>query len=152
MKIINSIIIAFLIAGCAANLPKKEKLKEEFDPLSLNDDDIIEQFKKQSEAFGMESNIPPKVLPDSTRGTRYVRGYRVQIFSSPQKKEAMKVLEEARGIFQEKVYFSFETPYYKIRLGNFQRVSEAEKLLRKAQAEGFKTSFLVRTIVNLGQE
>ena len=112
----------------------------------------VEQFDASThaelprpEAPRMEHDVP-QVLMDSEAddGIRVVvQGYRVQVFSSGQREEALAVEEEVRqwvdglsdaelerlGISRSiSVYSLFKAPYYRVRIGNFETRSNAEPL------------------------
>ncbi|MBO7338425.1 MAG: SPOR domain-containing protein [Paludibacteraceae bacterium] len=61
-----------------------------------------------------------------------VEGYRVQIFSSNQKTakaEAYKAAQSAKAAFPEiGVYASYKTPFWKVRVGDFETSAEAQEL------------------------
>lgn len=112
----------------------------------------VEQFDASTyadlprpEAPDMEHDAPEVLMNSSADdGIRVVvRGYRVQVFSSGQREEALDVEEEVRmwvdGLSDEElerlgitrsisVYSLFKAPYYRVRIGDFETRSRAEPL------------------------
>ena len=108
----------------------------------------------------MEGTI---TMPDVT-GPVTVPGYRVQVFSSPDKTAADDVLDEATGWwgvvrndpdaaevfpngFPAEVYF--QQPYYRVRLGAFEYRREAEAALPVIRRR-FPEAFIVPDQITIG--
>lgn len=109
---------------------------EDFDPQSLNDDEI--NFS------GFPSTIP--TARDSTTtsgGTRQMSGFRVQIFAGADEQSARLVEEEARGEFDTRVYLSYDPPNYKVRLGDFVDRNEADQIRQDAYRKGYRDAWVV---------
>ena len=51
--------------------------------------------------------------------------------------------------YKQKVYFIFEAPFYKIRIGDFTERSKAEKARELARKLGYKEAFVVRSKVRV---
>lgn len=63
---------------------------------------------------------------------KMVKGYRLMLLSTNDRAQAMQVRSQLLQQYPEhKVYMVFQTPYIKLKMGNFTDKSEAEKL-RKA--------------------
>lgn len=79
-----------------------------------------------------------------------ISGYRVEIFFS----SSMNALEKAQQAKTEflrensdnKVYISYNSPDFKVRVGNFRTKSEALKLMKKIQGQ-FPKAFIVPDII-----
>ncbi|MFH1008023.1 MAG: SPOR domain-containing protein [Candidatus Latescibacterota bacterium] len=137
---------------------------EHFDPMSLDDDvslaDILgtesSPAQKTEEFPGMGTENPSKnedteSPADSTQveavQMEETSGWRVQIFASDQFGAAQKAKEAAMAAFGVPVYVPFETPYYKVRIGNCRSLAEAENLVREAKRKGYRTAFRARTTI-----
>ena len=46
---------------------------------------------------------------------------------------------------RDDVFIDFESPYFKVRVGNFQTRNNAEKLLEEVREKGYETAFIVQT-------
>jgi len=151
LKLFILLFPLLLGAGCAVTVPERPVIREEFDPLSLDDDDVLAELRQALRAKKDTAVVPSEgpALPDTSEEVEYVQGYRVQIFASTDPQAAKRMKEEAGGIFKEGVYVEFEAPYYKVRIGDCLTPVEAEALLRKVQREGYRGSFVVRTAVKV---
>ncbi|MFQ6093143.1 MAG: SPOR domain-containing protein [bacterium] len=133
---------------------EKEEVEqvEDFDPLSLNDDDIL-----TPEAKGAAEEVEgerPKIGSETEESERIeqVQGYRVQIFVSSNRENAQKILAEAEQIFPEGVYLKYDAPYYKVRIGNCLTRREADLLQEKAVRHGYRDAWVIRSLVAPGKE
>ncbi|MCY3868645.1 MAG: SPOR domain-containing protein [Gemmatimonadetes bacterium] len=72
-------------------------------------------------------------------------GFRVQIFSSSTRGSAEDAQMQARvQLARDDVFIDFESPYFKVRVGNFQTRDDAEILLREVTKKGYETAFIVQ--------
>lgn len=93
----------------------------------------------------------------STAGTTTtVQGFRVQVYSTLDKTEAVNLEEQARAWWQAQqggapaglmpgqlpIYTLFIQPYYRVRIGNFRTRAEAEQARRFLQSR-FPDAFIV---------
>ena len=73
-------------------------------------------------------------------------GFRVQIFSSSTRRSAEDAQMQARvQLARDDVFIEFESPYFKVRVGNFQTRNDAEILLEEVTKKGYETAFIVQT-------
>lgn len=155
-SIVFILIIGFM-ASCAA--PEKttrpsgkakevkgfEKMREDFDPLSLNDDDIkIEEPEANYSTFEEDYVELEQTLTD-TIGV----GYRVQLIQTSDPEEAKDVQKDAILRFDYDVYRVFDPPFYKVRIGDFINWSDAEQVQKLAIQKGYREAWVIRTKVNL---
>ena len=94
----------------------------------------------------MKVRYERKKAADSRPDTIQVQGYRVQIFFGNDRKKAYAIKDKAIKMFpeqSEEVYVVYQSPNYKVRVGNFIKESDA-KPLEKALAKNFENVFLVR--------
>ncbi|MGB9589262.1 MAG: SPOR domain-containing protein, partial [Candidatus Hydrothermia bacterium] len=66
-------------------------------------------------------------------GTKRVYGYRVQVFATIYKDKAEKIRDEVQEKVTYPVYVEEIPPFYKIRIGDFQKREEAEQFLTTVQ-------------------
>jgi hypothetical protein len=58
-----------------------------------------------------------------------IKGYRVQIYSGSNRIDANKVKSDfLETYFGEKIYFDYQQPYYKVRVGDYRTKLEAQKM------------------------
>ena len=67
-----------------------------------------------------------------------INGYRVQVFSTDNLEEADSIRTELYlETNQKAVYITFEPPFYKVKVGDFQKISEAKDLRFKLNQIGY---------------
>ncbi len=76
-------------------------------------------------------------------------GYHVQLVQTSDKTEAEICRDEANLKFEEEVYFLFEAPFYKVRVGDFLEIEQADVLQALAVKKGFRNAWIVRGKVDL---
>lgn len=123
---------------------------ESFDPLSLNDEDI--EFPEE------EARVPEETSPSTEiqfpqpqqEENRLVDGFRVQLLATKDIESATIEKKEAEFAFAEdslNIYIEFDSPYYKVRLGDFKTREEAENFRNIAVEKGYTASWIVKTKV-----
>jgi len=146
------------------------KLNEDFDPLALRDD-LIDPARIKSEtapvsdekaeitmnsesAVTVFSENVPESRADSLRnmaGEETVPGWRIQICAIANETKAREILQQAEDVFEKfenlKVYFTYDSPYYKVRLGDCITRYQADRLLQVAMENGFNDAWVVKTNV-----
>ena len=76
-----------------------------------------------------------------------IKGYRVQIVISQNEQELQDVKIEIEKSIDEQTYIIFELPNYKLRVGNFLNRKEAENFQKKIVRLGYRTAWVVPTMV-----
>jgi hypothetical protein len=87
-----------------------------------------------------------KKIADAKPDTLQVQGYRVQVFFSNEKKKAEAMRDKVIKLYPEygkEVYLPYQSPNYKVRVGNFIKEGDA-KALEKLLAKNFENVFIVR--------
>lgn len=156
MKYAFLVIIVFYLMSCAASksVSKHEtnaggKYDESFDPLTLNDNDI--DFPSIKPAIRSE-NKNSATIKKSDQFQKEVNGYRVQIIATQNLEKATLLEEQAKSQFAmsgHKTYLVFETPLYKIRIGDFTSRNQADELKMQALKYGYREAFIVKSKVSL---
>ena len=159
------IIFIFLVLGCSTTknmAPKKQPAKEQekktgivnefFDPLILDDDDL-----KVKKTISAEPKSDQAKEDASQSGTEFqkmetVAGFRVQICAVSNEERAKEIQRDALLKFiNEDVYLIYDSPYYKVRVGNCPTRYEADKLQQLAVEKGFEDAWVVRTNITVKQ-
>lgn len=118
---------------------------------------IIAGFKARGQTSGKVEIIADPMLlseldqPDFAPDTVVTQGYRIQIFFGNERQEATEALEKFKTIFPElsdEGYLLYQSPNYKVRVGNFSHEEDAKPLLRRLEKE-FLTVFLVKDKVEI---
>jgi len=126
---------------------KTSEVDESFDPLTLDDEDIIFADNK-SDSDNSSSDI---IINDTVKKeNRQVDGFRVQLLATKDIESATIEKKEAEFAFVDDsvvVYVEFDSPYYKIRVGDYQNRNSADNFKRIAIEKGYTTSWIVKTKV-----
>jgi len=87
---------------------------------------------------------------DSSANYKRVYGYRVQVFATIYKDKAEKIKSEAQEKVTYPVYIEEIAPFYKVRIGDFQKREDAEQFLAVVQKSlGYADAFVAETIINI---
>src|SRR6056297_336112 len=133
----KKIIIAALIflVGSLLNAQVIAEQNEEFDPMTLNEPPI--SFMNITDIYEIISDIHDYSHGNGDQqDTRIIdkQGWKIQIYSTKNFYEADSLQQRAKTLFPQKEVVSiFNSPYYKIRLGNCESRDEAEQLLRSVK-------------------
>jgi cell division septation protein DedD len=148
------ILPAFVLFACSASreVVKKKEIEnkppydESFDPLSLNDNDIVVTPVKPGVSDTKEQAAQNnKKIPHSE-----TNGFRVQILATNNLEKASLVEQEASERFKRSgysTYLVFEAPLYKIRIGDCTDRLQAEKIRDMAKSVGYDGAFIVKSVV-----
>lgn len=156
-----SLVLVTACAGTRETVPE-EKPKtadetpydESFDPRSLDDDDIVVGPGKSAGAVtaGAVSTAGESGAAGEEARVKEINGFRVQILATNNIETASLVEQEASDRFESrgyKTYLLFETPLYKIRIGDCEKRSEAEELRDLAIGNGYTGAFIVKSKVTV---
>jgi|GEM_PF-266730 len=130
-------------------------LIEDFDPLTLDDDDIIitpkdsKPVEKNRSQDRIQGNSETVSTDYSTGEMVQVQGHRVQLLTAKDEQKAWEAKREAILKFAEDVYLIHEASQYKLRVGDCQSYEEAKDLVGKAVQKGYHDAWIVRCKVNV---
>ncbi|MDM7925800.1 MAG: SPOR domain-containing protein [bacterium] len=131
------------------NKPGTGSYDESFDPSTLDDDTFRVIPPNQTGNSG--TNSQPVVVPKTTRradsAEETVQGYRVQLAATTDEIRARDLKKEAMLKLKEKIYLVFESPNYKVRVGDCRTFDEARLLKQEVIASGFTDAWIVKTNV-----
>jgi len=139
------------------NITFNKTLNEDYDIKRFSPDLSYDKKNEKSEIkFDKEIwfEFPTKTEINNSSDSPKIKGtsegYRVLVFSSDdldELKEMQIKLEENKGIHQ--VYSIFEPPFYKLYIGDFTLLEDANSLKHKLIQLDFKESKVVRTTINI---
>lgn len=159
------ILIGLMIwaSGCSASKsagvpdrglePEAPRTDESFDPVMLQDEDIefpATKSQPQTEErlpLPQESGAASPAMPEN----RTIEGFRVQLFATQEIEKATQEAKEAEYRFAGDgvaVYIEFDSPMYKVRIGDCATRDAAEQLRELSRQRGYSTSWIVKTKVN----
>jgi hypothetical protein len=111
--------------------------------MSLDEKDVIILPPSQLKEAPIET--PVAGTRSETGGElREMPGFRVQIFVGGDEFEARQMEEQALMSFDESVYLIFDSPNYKIRIGDCKTRTEANELRQRAVGSGYKDAWVVQ--------
>ena len=105
-------------------------------------------------------NLPNVVLPSfddssdsdvsiDTNLINSVKGYRIQVAISQDEKDLIDIKEKHEVVIKDKIYIKFELPNYKLRVGNFDSRKKAEAYRNKVIQLGYRSAWVVPTLIEL---
>ena len=150
-------LLLFGVAACGSapaqrrpstDYPRSNILREEFDPLTLKDDDFLLQPVE-----GLTIPTIPTSAPRSsgTSARESTRGYRIQIAAIIDRVRAEGLKTRAQIQLKERVYVSYDdrTRLYKLHVGNCRTAAAAETLRKQTKQKGYPEAFIVRSRIEI---
>jgi hypothetical protein len=146
-----SFTLTLLISGCKGSETSTEKksasgfkrflvqYEKTFKPSDYDDDvSMIKALNKKFDADFKAASIVTIAVPET------ISGFRVQILSTQEIDQANLMKDSvSRVFFNEWVYLVFDSPYYKIRIGNFTNRITANQTLKEITNAGFINAWIV---------
>lgn len=120
---------------------------ESFNPLTVVDDAIVLPESKLKEAPPETTQKDEEQQEEPSVNMVEVPGYRIQLLATDAEFEARAVEEKALIEFDENVYLIFDSPIYKVRVGDCVSRLEANELRRKAVKLGYRDAWVVQSRV-----
>jgi len=167
-------VIIILLASCSASTGSRyEKDKEPFerkrsDSLVIVKEDFditpyktkinVSAYSTDSDKlydvwYQHESNNTDSMIVKNGKIIATVDGYRILIIASDNIEEAGSVREDIKEqISRKEVYISFEPPFYKVKVGDFTDLAEANNLKFKLNQLGYIEARVVKETVNLFEQ
>ena len=95
-----------------------------------------------------------QINEESTRNNRRsMPGYRIQIVNTTDRNTAIDAKTKAYQLYPElKAYMWFQSPYYRIKVGNFKTKSEAETYLKSLARDFSSAAYIVRDVIEVKPE
>jgi len=149
------ILCCALILGCAASQPETPANEprpktQQSAPLTVYERDFapsrydvaIAEVESSSQHYIAKEQDSIDTAVRSTTGL--VPGFRVQVMFSNSIDEATKVKGEVGQLFPfDIVYMLYDSPYYKIRVGDYQERNNAAQALKILLEKGYMQSWIV---------
>ena len=95
-----------------------------------------------------------QINEETTRNNRRTMpGFRLQVLNTTDRKNAIEAKTKIYQLYPElRVYLQYQSPYYRLKAGNFKTRQEAEEY-QESLAREFKNSvFIVRDIIEVKPE
>jgi hypothetical protein len=150
------VILAAFLSGCSQfgwrGEPKPAEKKtetvlyrEDFDPLTLNEEDVKVQARAGANAGQAETRsiVTPKTERTQSSGGETAQGFRVQLMATTDRNQALEIKKNAMLKLRDKIHLVYDPPHYKIRVGDCQTREQAKTIQEEAQANGFPDAWIV---------
>lgn len=155
-KILLSVLFVVCLVGCVAQQPQlappvdspmadssvadSSAAREEFDPQTLMDDDVVLQAPARTETI-------------SPVEASQIEGFRVQVAALRDRDRAEALREQIQRDAQVLTYIHFDPDIqlYKIQAGNNQTPESAEILRDAIRTLGFPDAYVIRTQISVVQ-
>lgn len=159
-----TLTVIFFIMSCSSssrmgdktsNEKYREKpgvINENFDPMNLDKEEI--QIQKTRNTESQSDNID-LFLQDTSeeQSSGETIGYRVQICAVTDEQKAREIQRDAiLSFIDENIYLKYDAPYYKVRIGDFVKKEDADRLKEIAISRGFNDAWVVRTKVKVNPQ
>lgn len=94
---------------------------------SANDTIIVRKDPRLDVLTAKQAQINKHLSMMTSNGL--YKGFRIQVLSTPSREEAFKMKTDLLTRFpEEKSYLLFQSPYFKVRIGNYIKKEDAEKV------------------------
>ena len=95
-----------------------------------------------------------QINEETTRNSRRsMPGYRIQIVNTTDRNLAIDAKTKVYQLYPElKAYLLFQSPYYRIKVGNFKVRSEAESYIKSLQRDFPGSIFIVKDVIEVKPE
>ncbi|RYY38797.1 MAG: SPOR domain-containing protein [Chitinophagaceae bacterium] len=85
--------------------------------------------------------------------SRTAQGYRLLVVNTSNRQEAIDAKSKVYTLYPElKAYLSYQSPYYKLKAGNFKTRTEAETYRKSLNSHFTKGVFIINDVVELKAE
>ena len=150
-KILISVPLCFSLAllGCASSSSEQKSEKDDtqefihryektFNPSDYDSNPPAEKSEKK------ENQKPEETTPSAPGETELVTGFRVQVSFTDNIEQANKIKDDLSSLLtNQPVYVVFESPYYKVRVGDFLSRPDANITLKTLIDRGYKDAWIV---------
>ncbi len=109
-------------------------------------DDMPEMAVPQKEPDLHGEEGPKREIQDTSEKPvtrKVIQGFRIQLLTTKSKEEADSLASAWSNELDMKVYKPFESPYFKLRVGNFPTEGDADELLDELKRKGFGNAWVV---------
>lgn len=84
---------------------------------------------------------------------RNIPGFRIQVINTTDRNEAIQAKTTVYRLFPElKAYLLYQSPYFRLRVGNFESRKEAESYQRQLSKEFKKSVYIVNDVIEVNPD
>ncbi len=158
-------IIFFVLSGCGAvptndRYADKKAVDAAKQPEVVTVKEILFDFKpfETKLSFSEQDSAAPENLllwyhfPDQSANRKMLKtsGYRIQLLSTDDYIEAQKMENSLKTVFNtHQVYIKFESPFYRLRIGDLPEIAQASELQFKLNQLGFKNHSITQDSISI---
>jgi len=118
-----------------------------FFKISFAADTIIIHKDPRLDIFTGKQSTVNKLTSKMTSSGLY-KGYRLQILNTRSRDEAFKLKAELLQMFpDQQTYILFQSPYFKVRIGNFSRKPDAESFKNRLLKKFPQNTYIVDDVI-----
>ncbi|MBL7033926.1 MAG: SPOR domain-containing protein [Candidatus Delongbacteria bacterium] len=150
------LLLLLLLNGCvtpAVKRPVQTESTAEWQAETLDYDELIDptllteptwEIDESDYLHELEANLEDL----SSRQDSLVFGYRVQLVATRDLIEAQEIQQRALLLFGSAgVYYEYDPPLYRIRVGNCPDRKSAGRLLQRSRALGYPRAWIVQSLI-----
>ena len=118
-----------------------------FVAFSFAADTIIVHKDPRLDVFTAKQAAVNKLTSKMTSSGQY-RGYRLQLLNTGSREDAFKLKSELLQLFPaQKTYVLYQSPYFKVRMGNFMQKSDALSFRSELAKKYPQNAYIVEDII-----
>lgn len=138
------ILFIFLISSTFITHAQEQAEKNTNSKIRLIQDSRLEVLESNYKKIRRESSRPRQEI----QSNQTIRGYRIQIYSGNDRAKASDIRIKFMGSYPNTpCYLQFLSPYYKIRVGDYENSQEASKKLKYFQRV-YPSALVVPSYIN----
>jgi sporulation related protein len=115
------------------------RFEKSFNPAEYDADiSVVKQEEKTERSVVEAAHVITTALPET------IPGFRVQVLLTQDIDEAVQARDSLENRFPDEwTYIVFDSPYYKVRVGNYEDRASASHILKRLGALGFNQAWIV---------
>jgi len=168
-KICNAILLLMFVSCTSQTIQRTEQNFNSIEP--LHKDSTIKRFQPQledltyhpvnlpgffesrapllAEPWIVESKNPENISGEAESVSRIVDGFRVQVYSGKDRAVARIIENKLKKNYDLSIYFLYEAPFYKLRIGNFEDRNSAARFGINMRKNGYRDAWVVKSRVTI---
>lgn len=111
-------------------------------------DTVVVHKDPRLDVFSSKQAAVNKLTAKMTSNGQY-RGYRVQLLNTRSREEAFKMKSDLMQFFpSQKAYVLYQSPYFKVRIGNFPDKNDASSFRNEVAKKIPQTAYVVEDVID----
>lgn len=155
MRFSNTLIFTTMLAGMVWSQEAKKQapyVPTLVDSVSQGREIVLTKEKLLSGEDSSNKSAPGDSLSGGGSGRyKVMQGFRIQVYATTNFRDAEKKKDDLLSVIEDPVYVDYDPPYYKIRVGNFEKEDQA-RVLKKTLEEMGNDAWVVQSRVRVLKE